>query len=344
LANYQNTLGQLAGYQEKQWQLNKQQPWMDAMEAANRLAEAGSQNIMTGLKDLSGIGVAMARQGEIGGEPSKGMSGVLGSAVSGITPRSRQAATPAPTPAVVGTTTPPAVSTEQNVATTPPAVNTAQNVVTTQPTTTATEAVTPVATTLPVQETMNFNAAPSMMAGPPTMQSFMENVPMPQSPAQQFLTPVAPTGVQQSILPVGPPTLQSFMGNTPMPAQENILPTVEMTDTAPASTPLRGNMASPFNMQPNYNVQDQYGFMLPTQQPTSLTENQIQQIVNPINIGMTQDRFVAPTSFGISGVGTNSGTKQMSAYPTMTQFQSASPREKLDLFAQGFGQFGLKGK
>ena len=59
---------------------------------------------------------------------------------------------------------------------------------------------------------------------------------------------------------------------------------------------------------------------------------------------MTQDRFVAPTSFGISGVGTNSGAKQMSAMPTMTQFQSASPREKLDLFSQGFGQFGLKGK
>jgi hypothetical protein len=122
------------------------------------------------------------------------------------------------------------------------------------------------------------------------------------------------------------------------------MPTVEITDTAPASTPLRGNMASPFSMQPNYSVQDQYGFMLPTQQPLSLTENQIQQIVNPTNKGMTQDRFVAPTSFGISGVGTNSGAKQMSAMPTMTQFQSASPREKLDLFSQGFGQFGLKGK
>lgn len=58
MQNYQNALNTVAGYQDKQWQLNKQQPWKDAMEAANRLDEAGAQNMMTALKDVTGVGAA----------------------------------------------------------------------------------------------------------------------------------------------------------------------------------------------------------------------------------------------------------------------------------------------
>lgn len=375
LANYQNTLGQLAGYQEKQWQLNKQQPWMDAMEAANRLADAGSQNIMTGLKDLSGIGVAMAKQRTPGTETTTGVlnpgtsltadsgtqqktspfvgnygltnlqrlnvkyPGLFGKSASTID----QNLSSENAPAVVGTTTPPAVSTEQNVATTPPAVNTAQNVVTTQPTTTATEAVTPVATTLPVQETMNFNAAPSMMAAQPIVG--MDQSAMPQSPAQQFLTPVAPTSVQQSILPVGPPTLQSFMGNTPMNTPTNV----------------SNNIVSPFNLQPNYSVQDQYGFMLPAR--PVLTEPS--PMINPINpdfaaMGLPTTNTISKMEFkpfapteqnanpelpqGLIEKTKGSKTGVLSSFPTTTQFQNAGAKDKLDFLSQNFGQFGLKGK
>ena len=369
LANYQNTLGQLAGYQEKQWQLNKQQPWMDAMEAANRLADAGSQNIMTGLKDLSGIGVAMAKQGtpqiqlpqseankgtiqllnpeNIGGsatvqlEGSQGVipQGTLYSDATSWNPLEglslNKSAVPNEVVATTGntdqvTTTPPAVSTEQNVATTPPAVNTAQNVVTTQPTTTATEAVTPVATTLPVQE----NISPT---------GLVEKSSYPQ----YNMTGLAPNEVPETNLPgiYNPPTLQSFMGNTPMNTPTNV----------------SNNIVSPFNLQPNYSVQDQYGFMLPAR--PVLTEPS--PMINPINpdfaaMGLPTTNTISKMEFkpfapteqnanpelpqGLIEKTKGSKTGVLSSFPTTTQFQNAGAKDKLDFLSQNFGQFGLKGK
>jgi len=362
LANYQNTLGQLAGYQEKQWQLNKQQPWIDAMEAANRLAEAGSQNIMTGLKDLSGIGVAMAKQRTPGTETTTGVlnpgtsltadsgtqqktspfvgnygltnlqrlnvkyPGLFGKSASTID----QNLSSENAPAVVGTTTPPAVSTEQNVATTPPEVNTAQNVVTTQPTTTATEAVTPVATTLPVQE----NISPT---------GLVEKSSYPQ----YNMTGLAPNEVPETNLPgiYNPPTLQSFMGNTPMNTPTNV----------------SNNIVSPFNLQPNYSVQDQYGFMLPAR--PVLTEPS--PMINPINpdfaaMGLPTTNTISKMEFkpfapteqnanpelpqGLIEKTKGSKTGVLSSFPTTTQFQNAGAKDKLDFLSQNFGQFGLKGK
>lgn len=366
LANYQNTLGQLAGYQEKQWQLNKQQPWMDAMEAANRLAEAGSQNIMTGLKDLSGIGVAMAKQktptlAPTGTTPASTTGAVVGppsyeewnaqqgfiSPMQSRTPSlmTQPGALTISNPDAVtqalgysianrnasqGTTTPPAVSTEQNVATTTPAVNTAQNVVTTQPTTTATEAVTPVATTLPVQE----NISPT---------GLVEKSSYPQ----YNMTGLAPNEVPETNLPgiYNPPTLQSFMGNTPMNTPTNV----------------SNNIVSPFNLQPNYSVQDQYGFMLPAR--PVLTEPS--PMINPINpdfaaMGLPTTNTISKMEFkpfapteqnanpelpqGLIEKTKGSKTGVLSSFPTTTQFQNAGAKDKLDFLSQNFGQFGLKGK
>jgi len=354
LANYQNTLGQLAGYQEKQWQLNKQQPWIDAMEAANRLSEAGSQNIMTGLKDLSGIGVAMAKQRTPGIETTTGVlnPGTSLTADSGTEQKTspfvgnygltnlqrlnvkypglfeksastiEQNLSSENAPSVVAPPTPPAVNTTQNVATTPPAVNTAQNVVTTQPTTTATEAVTPVASTLPVQEAMNFNATPSMMAAQPIM-GIDQNV-IPQSPAQQFLTPVAPPTVQQSVLPSGPPTLQSFMENVPMamPTQQVATPARPvLTEPSPMINPINPDFAA--MGLPTTNTISKMEF-----KPFAPTE----QNANP----ELPQGLIEKTKGSKTGV--------LSSFPTTTQFQNAGAKDKLDFLSQNFGQFGLKGK
>ena len=53
--NLQDSLSKMAGYEDKKWQLNKQQPYLDAMEAANRLSDAGQQNIMNAVGDLSSV-------------------------------------------------------------------------------------------------------------------------------------------------------------------------------------------------------------------------------------------------------------------------------------------------
>jgi hypothetical protein len=365
LANYQNTLGQLAGYQEKQWQLNKQQPWIDAMEAANRLSEAGSQNIMTGLKDLSGIGVAMAKQGIPNAQIPTGVTPMETRTPSLMTQPSisrtpdqytiEQALGTTNLPiegtgqdligqafgysianrnASQGAPTPPAVNTTQNIATTPPAVNTDQNVVTTQPTTTATEAVTPAIAT-------NQNLLPA---------GLVEKSAYPQ----YNMTGLAPNEVPETNLPgiYTPPTLQSFMENVPMAMPTNI----------------SGNMASPFSMQPNYSVQDQYGFMLPTQQVATQARPVLTEpspMINPINpdfaaMGLPTTNTISKMEFkpfapteqnanpelpqGLIEKTKGSKTGVLSSFPTTTQFQNAGAKDKLDFLSQNFGQFGLKGK
>lgn len=61
--NLQSQLGTLAGFQDKQWQLNKQQPWMDAMEAASRMDDAGTQNLYGAVNDLASVGAAAVSKG-----------------------------------------------------------------------------------------------------------------------------------------------------------------------------------------------------------------------------------------------------------------------------------------
>lgn len=48
-------LGNLASYQDKQWQLNEYMPYLSAMEAAKGLSGAGMQNIYSGISNLGGI-------------------------------------------------------------------------------------------------------------------------------------------------------------------------------------------------------------------------------------------------------------------------------------------------
>jgi hypothetical protein len=72
IAALQGQLGTMAGYQDKRWQLNEQQPWMDAMEAANRLDEGGAQNMFGALNDITGLGAATITKGETSGAGTAG--------------------------------------------------------------------------------------------------------------------------------------------------------------------------------------------------------------------------------------------------------------------------------
>lgn len=72
IAALQGQLGTMAGYQDKRWQLNEQQPWMDAMEAANRLDEGGAQNMFGALNDITGLGAATITKGETSGAGTTG--------------------------------------------------------------------------------------------------------------------------------------------------------------------------------------------------------------------------------------------------------------------------------
>ena len=99
IANYQNALNTMAGYQDKRWQLNEQQPWMDAMSAANRLDDAGAQNMMTALKDVSGIGAA-AVTGGINVKPPADMQARMPSLVTQPT-ANRQVENPTDTDQII---------------------------------------------------------------------------------------------------------------------------------------------------------------------------------------------------------------------------------------------------
>jgi hypothetical protein len=48
-------LGNLASYQDKQWQLNEYMPYLSAMEAAKGLSGSGMQNIYGGISNIGGI-------------------------------------------------------------------------------------------------------------------------------------------------------------------------------------------------------------------------------------------------------------------------------------------------
>lgn len=53
----QSQLGVQAGYQDKAWQWNQQDPYIQAMDAARRLREAANQNIYGGMKGMASAGI-----------------------------------------------------------------------------------------------------------------------------------------------------------------------------------------------------------------------------------------------------------------------------------------------
>lgn len=62
-ADVTQQLGNMATYQDKQWQLNEMQPFLDAAATASAMGGAGMQNMMGGLQGLGGaIGGAYANK------------------------------------------------------------------------------------------------------------------------------------------------------------------------------------------------------------------------------------------------------------------------------------------
>lgn len=90
----QSQLGVQAGYQDKAWQWNQQDPYVQAMAASQRLREGANQNIYGGLKGMAGAAMMGA-----GGGMTDGASG-LGTAMgaAGQTAKPATTVTPQATP------------------------------------------------------------------------------------------------------------------------------------------------------------------------------------------------------------------------------------------------------
>ena len=53
MGDYMRQLQSMAGFQDKAWETNQQQPWDDAMTASAALREGGIQNVSSGVKGLT---------------------------------------------------------------------------------------------------------------------------------------------------------------------------------------------------------------------------------------------------------------------------------------------------
>lgn len=55
----ENKLAQLSQYENQMWMKNEYEPYMQSMDAARRLRDSGSQNLFSGLSNVSGIAAEM---------------------------------------------------------------------------------------------------------------------------------------------------------------------------------------------------------------------------------------------------------------------------------------------
>lgn len=58
LAKYMQTNQVVAGYDDKNWDWNKRQPYLDAMAASSALKNAGERNIDSGISDMAKLGIS----------------------------------------------------------------------------------------------------------------------------------------------------------------------------------------------------------------------------------------------------------------------------------------------
>jgi hypothetical protein len=80
-------LSQKAGFEEKAWEINKQQPFLDAAAAKAALKESSSQNLMGGLSGLASTAATFAGSGAgAGGAMSDAYANTLTSTPSRVTP------------------------------------------------------------------------------------------------------------------------------------------------------------------------------------------------------------------------------------------------------------------